>query len=344
MTPARFLETRRAAWDRLDALIAKAGRRGAAALAEQELHELTRLYPAVAVDVARARMYRIDRKTQERINSLAIAAHGLLYRRPHVRPIGAIWQFFRCEYPRLFRRLWAYMLLASAIFAASALGAYVSVRVRPSTAYLFVPRGLDVAGGPEVTAEDVGERYRRMAKPPMAGGITANNISVAFNAFALGITAGVGTAYVILLNAMMLGGFFGHFANHHLSYACYCFLVPHGALEIFAILVSAAAGLRLGISLGIPGRLTRTASLRAGAREAVWLVLGTIPMFVVAGAIEAFVTPTHLPGAAKIVIGLAALAATLCYLLLAGRSPEGPRGRHEADATAGASTLSARTG
>ena len=320
MTAARFLETRRPVWEHLEALVRKCGRRSAAALTEKELHELTRLYPAVAVDVARARMLRIDRRTQERINALAIAAHGLLYRRRHVRPLGAVRRFLLSDYPRLFRRMWAYLTLATLLFALGTVGAYVSVRLRPAMAHVFVPHGLDAAGSPEeVTADDVSERYRKMPKPPMATLIMGNNISVAFHCFALGITAGVGTCYVMLANAMMVGAFFAHFANHNLSYVCYSFLVPHGALEIFAIVVSAAAGLRLGLSLAVPGALTRMASLRAGAREAVGLVLGTIPMFLLAGAIEAFVTPTHIPGAVKIAIGAIALGATLAHLLLAGR-------------------------
>lgn len=319
MTAAYFLQTRGPVWDRLAALLAKTRTRGARALSDEELHELTRLYPAVTVDVARARMYGIDPRTQQRINGLAIAAHGVLYRRPDARPMKGIWRFFRQDYPRLFRRLWVYVALAGAIFAVGTVGAYVSVRLRPSMAYVFVPGGLDVDSAADVTAADVGERYRLMPKPSMATAITGNNISVAFYAFALGITACVGTCYVIFANAMMLGAFFAHFANHGLSYVCYSFLVPHGALEVFAILVSAAAGLRLGISMWIPGALTRGASLRKGAREAVLLVLGAIPMFVVAGIIESFITPSYMPGAAKIAIGVLVWATTMAYLLMGGR-------------------------
>ena len=320
MTAAHFLESRGPSWTRTGKLIAKAGRKGTSALSEEELHELTRLYPSVAVDVARARMYGLDSRTQDRINQLAISAHGLLYRRRHVRPFRAIWQFFSYDYPRLFRRLWPYVTLSVAIFLIGVLGAYASVRLRPSTAYLFVPRGLDISGGPAVTEQDISERYRRMPKPPMASAITANNISVAFSSFALGITGGIGTAYVILINAMMLGGFVGHFANYGLGHQCATFLVPHGVLEIFAILVSGGAGLRLGISLAIPGRTTRKASLRRGAKEAVLLVLGTIPMFIVAGVIESFVTPSYIAGGAKIAIGATVLGLFLAYLLLIGHS------------------------
>jgi len=320
VTPARFLESRAPAWNRIEQLIEGTRRRGVSALSGDELHELTRLYPAVAVDVARARLYKIDPATQRRINRLAIAAHGLLYRRPRGRPLEVSGRFFTQGYPQLFRRLWPYVLLASAIFGIVGLGTYVTVLLRPSAAYIFVPAGLDVpdieAG---VTEQDISERFRRLPNPPLAAGVMTNNISLALKAFALGITACLGTGYILLVNGMMLGAFVGHFVNYGLGYELLCFLFPHGFLEIFAILVAAAAGLRLGMSLAVPGDLTRRASLRRGAREAVLLVLGTIPMFVVAGVIEGFVTPAHWPGGFKILIGSLAGGTTIIYLLLAGQ-------------------------
>jgi uncharacterized membrane protein SpoIIM required for sporulation len=319
MTASHFLETRRAVWDRLEALVAKAQKGGLRSLTETELHELTRLYPAASVDVARARLVQADSGTQRRMNQLAIAAHGLLYRRANSRKLGTVWRFFRWEYPRLFRRLWPYMTLATTIFLVGSLGAYVATRLVPANAYLFVPRGLDVSDPGTVTSEDVSERFRRMPNPPMAARIVANNISVAFNVFALGITAGIGTCYMLLMNAMMLGGFAGHFTNYGLSYPLWSFLLPHGTLEIFAILVAAAAGLRLGFSLAVPGFRTRSASLRLGARDAVLLVLGTIPMFAIAAFIEGFITPSYWPGVVKIVLGLTVAAVVLTYLLLVGR-------------------------
>lgn len=319
MTPGRFLETRRATWDRLQALVAQAHRAGLRGLTEAELHELTRLYPAAAVDVARARMYQADPGMQQRMNQLAIAAHGLLYRPASTRKLPAVWRFFRWDYPRLFRRLWPCMTLATTIFLVGLLGAYVATRLVPSNAYLFVPQGLDVSNPGQVTSDDISERFRRLPNPPMAAGIVANNISVGFKAFALGITAGVGTCYVLLMNALMLGGFAGHFANHGLSYSLWSFLAPHGVLEIFAILVSAAAGLRLGFALAVPGRMRRSASLRVGARDAVLLVLGTIPMFAIAAFIEGFITPSYLPGDAKIVLGITVATMVVAYLLVVGR-------------------------
>jgi uncharacterized membrane protein SpoIIM required for sporulation len=322
MTPARFLETRREAWSRLEALVGKAGRRGVATLTGPEMHELARLYPATAVDVARARMYGLDPATQQRINRLAIAAHGLLYRRPRRRQKSGILAFFGRDYPRLFRRLWPYLALSTGIFLTVALGAYLTVVAKPSEAYQFMPHGLEVEDATEVTSSDVSERYRRIPGPVMTSFITTNNVKVALAAFALGITAGIGTCYMLAVNAMMLGTFVAHFQNHGYGYEAVSFLTPHGALEIFAILVAGAAGLRLGLSLAVPGRVTRKTSLKMGAQEAVKLVSGTIPMFIIAGALESFVTPSYIAGSLKIVIGLAALGTVLLYLLATGRRRE----------------------
>ncbi len=320
MTPARFLETRRPFWDRLDVLVRKAGRRGVTALAPAEVHALARLYPAVAVDVARTRMYGLDAATQRRVNRLAVAAHGLLYRRRRPRPVASVVRFFVRDFPRLWRRMWVYMAVASAVFLLAGLGAYVTCRLRPATAYAFVEHGLDVEDQARVTAEDVSERYRQMPGGLMNAVITMNNILVALKAFALGITAGLGTGFVLLANGMMLGAFIAHFQNHGLGWEVASFLTPHGALEIFAVLVAGAAGMRLGLALAVPGRgETRRASLRSGARDAVLLVLGTVPMFMVAGFVESFVTPSYAPGGLKIFLGLALLAVVLTYLLLAGR-------------------------
>ena len=319
MGPARFLEVRGPVWDRIEALLDATKHGGVGALTEDELVELARVYPSVAVDVARARAYRLEPRLLRRLNSLAMRAHGLLYRREK-RPLWpVIVRFFLEDYPRLARRLGRYVLLATALTGLAFASSYAAVVAEPATAYAFVPGPVDAVDGLQgLSEEDMSERFRKAPEMLLATGVTTNNISVAFSAFALGITWGVGTGYVLLYNGMMLGGLAAHFANHGLAGVFWTFVAPHGLLEILAILIAGGAGLRLGLSLALPGNVTRGASLRIGAREAAQLVLGTIPFFVVAGSVEGFVTPSHLPAAAKLTIGVGLLALALGYLLLAG--------------------------
>ena len=155
MTPARFLETRSQTWDTLEQLVDRAQRGGITALNGVQLHQLTRYYPAVVVDVARARMYDLDPNTQKRINQLAINAHGLLYRRKVRRPFLELWHFFRMYYPQLFRRLWPYVVLSFVLFGIGSVGTYVSTLLKPSHAYLFVSGDMDMADmEPGVSARD----------------------------------------------------------------------------------------------------------------------------------------------------------------------------------------------
>jgi len=333
MRASQFLDMRKKAWEKAETLVKKAQKRGLTSLGEEGLHRLVRVYPALIADVARARMHGLDRRTRRRVNNLAIAVHGLIYRPERTSYVRAVVKFLTTRYPRIFRRTWVYLALAVVIFFAGSLGTYASVRLRPSRAYAFVPGKVDIAesGGEQgLTPKDVSQRFRRIPNPPIAAGVITNNIGVAIMAFAFGIFAGLGTAYVLLVNSMMLGGFAAHFANHGLGGFFLAFVAPHGCLEILAILIAAAAGLRLGGSLAVPGNLPRSTALREGAKEAVFMLLGTVPMFVVAGLLEGFVTPSRLSQGARLVIGLGVLGITLVYLTAAGRKGQ------DAEETSGA--------
>lgn len=321
MTSDHFIKTHLPIWERLEYLTQKAQNKGLRALTEKELHELTRLYPSVAVDVARAKLYRVDAITQNKINAIAIASHGVLYRRKQRKYFRVLKSFFITDYPAIFRENIVYVLLSVIIFAMGMSGAYISTRLQPANAYVFVPGQLDLTGDDEVSSADISERFRQMDRPPLAAGVITNNVTVAINTFAFGITAGIGTAFLLFYNAMMLGGFVAHFVNHQLAYAFFSFILPHGALEIFAILIASAAGFKVGFSFAMPGGLKRLAALRIAAKGAVLLVLGTIPMFIIAGLIEGFITPSYIHGTWKIVLGIGVWGSTLVYLFFGGKKP-----------------------
>ena len=152
--------------------------------------------------------------------------------------------------------------------------------------------------------------------------VTTNNIQVAFNAFALGVTFGVGTVYVLVVNGAMLGGYSGSFGESGLGRELWLTILPHGALELSAIIVAGAAGLLIGFGLWCPGRRTRLRALREDALAAVKLVAGLVPAFMVAGFFEGFVTPSDLLSPElKAGLGVAVAAVFWFYILAAGRPP-----------------------
>jgi uncharacterized membrane protein SpoIIM required for sporulation len=150
-----------------------------------------------------------------------------------------------------------------------------------------------------------------------AAEIFTHNIEVTFLAFALGITAGIGTAYVLLTNGMQLGVVGGLAVGSGNGGVFFQLVYAHGVLELSCIAVCASAGLRLGWGLVAPGFRTRRAALVDEGRAAVQIVLGTMPWLVLAGLTEGFVTPSGLGPYPVIVIGsgLAAIFWVLVWRL-----------------------------
>ncbi len=174
-------------------------------------------------------------------------------------------------------------------------------------------------------------------KPLASSGIMTNNLSVSFTTFALGITAGLGTVWMLALNGLLLGVVLGACWQAGMADQLLSFVAPHGVLELPAIFIAGGAGLLLAKGLLFPGLLPRRASLALEGGRAVRLVLGIIPMLIVAGTIEGFVSPSNLPQRLKYVLA----AGLFCLLLLyvkrktpkeAVPAPQEMQGEHAASA------------
>ncbi len=136
--------------------------------------------------------------------------------------------------------------------------------------------------------------------------ITFNNIRVSFTAFAAGLLASVGTAYLLFRNGIMLGSFFTLFYQQKLLASSVMVVMLHGTLEISAIIIAGGAGLRMGNSILFPGTFSRMDSFKMGAKDGLKVVMGLMPIFIIAGFIESFVTrySTMPVGVKLLIIGL----------------------------------------
>jgi uncharacterized membrane protein SpoIIM required for sporulation len=147
----------------------------------------------------------------------------------------------------------------------------------------------------------VGAKFPASMGPVLSSKIMTNNISVGFKAFAFGITAGVGTVYVLIFNGFMLGSLAAIFNNYHYDIQFWALILPHGITELLAIFISGGAGLILADSLFNPGDLKRIDAMKVNGVRAIRLILGVIPMFVIAGIIEGFITPLDISPYIKLV-------------------------------------------
>jgi uncharacterized membrane protein SpoIIM required for sporulation len=269
------------------------------------------LYRQTAADLAAAREHRADVELAAYLNRLLGRAHNLVYSAAPRRP-RSILTFYTRTFPQIFRSTWRYTATATGIFL---LGALLGVTV------CAADPGFErfLLGGAMMDTIDRREMWTHSivaVKPLASSAILTNNLGVAFTAFALGITAALGTAWIMFFNGVLISVVASACHRADMGVALWSFVAPHGSLELPAIFIAGGAGLLLGRGLVAPGTLPRGEALRLHAGTAVRLVLGVVPLLIVAGVIEGFVSPVAIDPGVKFVIGAALLILLALYLLV----------------------------
>jgi len=308
------------AWKRCRQLVDKAARRGLGVLNENELEEFTSLYREVAADLARARTYGGSLRLCFHLERLVGEAHNLFYQGR--RDGFSVLEWLRTGFPDSLRRHRGYVAVAAALLFAPAVVTYAGVRDD-------VEFGRRLASPTMVTrAEEAGDRLRRgdpyIDVPPVqmsvfSSSVMTNNIQVAFLAASGGILAGLGTVLILVLNGVYLGSVFALFDAHGAGTLLWVFVLPHGVLELTAIVISGAAGLVLARAIVAPGRRTRARALREEGRASLSLVAGAGVLLILAGLIEGFVSPARIDPVLKLTFAAAVASLMALYLVFPTR-------------------------
>lgn len=316
MISTLWLEKRKPHWQRLELLLDQSARKGFRTLGRSELRELGLLYRQIAADLAALREDPGSVHFARYLNQLLARAHNIIYSTRKTSTSTTV-EFFRRTYPNVFRKNWNYVLVAMLIFFASALaGAGLTWQDPDFKLSVLGPHMVETIEKHEMwTHSIVG------IKPLASSAIMTNNLSVGFATFAMGITGGLGTLYMMVFNGLLMGviGMACHMSG--MSLKLWEFVAPHGVLELPAIFIAGGAGLRVAVGLLFPGYLPRRESLVRGGNEGVQLLLGSIPILVVAGVIEAFVSPTGLARPLKFMLAGALFTLLTLYLFTVGKGP-----------------------
>ena len=314
MVPARWLEKRKSYWERLEQIVERSGRRGLAALSARELREAGLLYRQVAADLATLREDPLSLRLATYLNQLLARAHNLLYMGRRRRPRGIL-SFYRSGFPRVFRATLPYTLAAGVLFLFGAMLGLLASLADPSFHRFFL--GSDMAN--TIERRQMWTHSILTVKPMASAAILTNNLVVGFTAFAMGITGGLFTIYLLVTNGLLLGVIGAACWQAGMSRELWSFVAPHGVLELPAIFIAGAAGLLIGRALLFPGLLSRRDALVHYGGQGVRLALGLIPLLVIAGVIEGFFSPSSLPAAGKFLFASAAGGLLSLYLFGAGR-------------------------
>lgn len=316
MSSPRWTEKRRPYWERLESLVKASGGKSVSSLTPGQLQELALLYRQTASDLATVREDPTNSTLARYLNQLLGRAHNLIYMGRKVKRQG-IWTFYKEGFPAIFRASFPDTLAAFVIFLAAGVASFlVGVGDPAFTRHLLGPRMIETIEKHQMWTHSI-----VTIKPLASSAILTNNLSVSFATFAMGITAGVGTVYMMLVNGLLIGTIAAACWREGMSLELWSFVAAHGILELPAIFIAGGAGLGIARGLLFPGTLPRRESLvQAGARS-VRLVLGTIPLLLVAGFVEGFVSPADLNPAVKFLL-CGALGTLLVLYLLSGRSPQ----------------------
>jgi uncharacterized membrane protein SpoIIM required for sporulation len=290
-----------------------------AALGHDELQELGLLYRQTASDLATVREDITSRPFTSYLNQLLSRAHNLIYmgRRPNW---GSIVTFYVETYPRIFRQAFPLVLLAALVFAAGGIAGAVATLHDPGFAHQILgPQMMETIEKREMWTHSI-----LAVKPMAASGIMTNNITVGFLMFAAGITAGLGTLWMLITNGLLMGVLAVATARAGMALQLWDFVAAHGALELPAIFIAAGAGLVIARGLLFPGMLPRKDSLRLAGNLGTKLLLGELPLLVVAGVIEAFVSPVKIATPLKFLLSAVLFTALVLYLS-SGRNAEAAR-------------------
>ncbi|HEY0005334.1 MAG TPA: stage II sporulation protein M [Pyrinomonadaceae bacterium] len=319
MPSDRFILERKNAWQRLEDLLRLLERSPLRRLHRAEVRELGHIYRRTASDLAIARAESRDPRLVNYLNSLVIRAHGRIYQ-ADAQGGRRLRDFFVRDFPRTFRRTFRYTALAFIVFLFFGLVGFIGTwrdaefsefaGVPPAFRYMVKAR---VHWWEELNeANQIGSTF-----------IMTNNIQVMFYAFALGALLGVGTLYIMAYNGALIGAILALVYRAGYGNDLVAFMIGHGVIELSCIFLAGGAGLLVGSAILMPGDLSRADSLKTRGMDAIRLIAGCVPLLVVAGMIEGFISPLLIPHAFKFSVAALTGIALYSYLLLAGREDEG---------------------
>jgi uncharacterized membrane protein SpoIIM required for sporulation len=313
---ASFRAEREADWERLESILKRCERRSPKALDDDDLFALPVLYRATLSSLSVARATSLDRGMVDYLEGLSLRAYLYLYGID--RSFGTrIAEFFLIEWPTAMRALWAETWVAFALLVIGTAAGYALVANDPSWFNAIVPGGLSDGRGPEASAAALKSVLYSKEGNAFLGTFAAylftHNAQISLMCFALGFAFGVPTMMLVIYNGAMLGALLQVYVAKGLALELAAWLSIHGTTELFAIIVSAAAGLRIGTRIAFPGELSRMSAARAAGRTAATAMVGVVVMLGAAGLLEGFARQLVTEPAVRFAIGGGMLLFWLVY-------------------------------
>jgi uncharacterized membrane protein SpoIIM required for sporulation len=314
---AEFVETKRPRWSALERLLDKAESDGLKNLSLDEARALSRLYRGTSSDLLWVRARAGSADVNGYLNDLVARAYAITYPGKRLR-LSEVTRFLTTGFPDVMRREWRAFAAAILVLIAGYGFGWIGMVFDPDAAlYLVDEQHLHL--DPVKRAEDEAkeEHSSIQGQAVFSSFLFTHNIGVAFFTFALGITAGVGTALMLFITGILLGSLAWVYASKGLMGWFWAWILPHGIPELTAICIAGAAGFIIARGMIAPRGLSRRAAVRRESVTALQLLMGTLALFVLAGCIEGTISQIHPPRlSVEFKIGFALVVGSGVYFYL----------------------------
>ncbi len=319
MSVKKFEQDRERTWSELEAhlmeLEKRKGRRKQA-----DVTAVPGLFRQVCADLALAQYRMYGLKLCDRLNDLVIRTYKLLYRGGQGSLTRAL-EFFWTGFPNAFRKEWRLFAFCTAVFLLPALGLIFSAEA----SLTWIQATLGPEGMADMDGMYAGDSQVEFLRNKFGSDFQMfafyifNNVGIDFRTFASGLLCGVGTLFILFFNGLYLGAAAGYvnYAGHGQNF--YTFVVGHAALELVGMLISGMAGMRLGLAILRPGRMTRREALVQAGHSSIKLLYGAAVMTVLAAFVEGFWSPRPFDPTLKYAAGGFMALLLMMYLTFAGR-------------------------
>jgi len=324
MTPLQFEALYQDEWAELDALLDRVlGRARKRSEAGEDVSgaRVAALYRRACEQLALAKARSYPAYLVDRLERLTADGHQVIYRQ-HAFGAARLRKMLTGEFPRAVRAQARYVWAAAALFFVPTFAVGFVVYRHPEL-ILSVVSSSTAAQFEQMyspAADSIGRMRDATTDWMMFGYYIRNNIGVAFQCFAGGLFAGLGSLFFLAYNGAFGGAIAGYLTERGMAPTFYSFVATHSAFELTAIVLSGAAGLRIGHSLLAPGRLTRRQALVHATQDSAIILYGIVAMLTVAAGIEAFWSSAQwLPHPVKYGVAAMCWIAVLAYFTLQGR-------------------------
>jgi uncharacterized membrane protein SpoIIM required for sporulation len=251
--------------------------------------QFPQLYRQLCQHLAIARDRHYTPHLVERLNRLVLRGHQHLYQ-TQTQLTSKIIRFILADFPQRVRQESRLIALSSLLFFGPLLSIFISIQFNPALVYSLLDQGevslIEYMYNP--AAEHLGRNRDADSDFQMFGYYIQHNISIDFQTFAGGILFGLGSLFFLIFNGLYIGCIAGHLVHVGYSEPFFSFVAGHSSFELMALVLAGATGLKIGLALIAPGRLTRLQALHQAAAKSVYLIYGIIGMSVLAAFLEAF--------------------------------------------------------